>query len=500
MRDILWCVAEAAKAIGRIIAEIALYYYKIVFWLIRLLLIACIASVLWFVPSAAGFQALFGSGILVLGVYFIVKTRRILTNSSVLDRALQTDGPFAVTRHPMYSGVSLTAWGTAVITGKGYVAFLAALIMILMFSVSCGEDQENAIIFGEKYQAYSRKVYLFGILFGLMRRCRVKNFKNTLPWYVIKRVVQGIPLIIIVVLFTFTVIQMAPGSPIALMGGSDGITAEQEAMLKKQWGLDEPLWKQCTSYCKNMLTFELGTSYRQNQPVTEIILDRLPATLILMVPALIAAVILGVGVGMYCSKHMHSLGDSMATVFALAGYSVPLFWIGQLLILIFGMKLGWLPISGMYDLRMNHQGKELVIDVIRHLILPGTCLTFYYSAVILRVTRTKMAEVLQADYIKTARAKGLREKRVICGHALRNAISPVITVVGMELGAMIMGATVVETVFSYPGTGRLIYDAVAQRDYPLIAGMFFFISMMVILANVLTDILYAVVDPQVRYE
>lgn len=327
----------------------------------------------------------------------------------------------------------------------------------------------------------------------------MKNFKNSLLWYAIKRTLQGIPLIIIVVLFCFTVTQLAPGGPVALMGGSEGLTPEQEAMFNEMWGLDKPLWQQCWEYCKKMLTFDLGISFRQSRPVMEIILERLPATALLLLPALTIAVIIGVSVGMYCSRHMHTLGDSLVSVIALAGYSVPLFWIGQMLLLIFSMKLGLLPVSGIKDLRAGYTGMALVWDVFKHLILPGSCLVFYYSAMILRVTRTKMAEVLQADYIKTARAKGLPERRVIRGHALKNALAPVVTVVGMELGSIVMGATVVESVFGYPGTGRLIFDAVAKRDYPLIAGMFFFISVVVIVVNILVDIIYAVIDPQVHY-
>lgn len=326
------------------------------------------------------------------------------------------------------------------------------------------------------------------------------NFKNSLAWYAVKRLLQGIPLIIVVVLFCFTVIQLAPGSPVALMGGGDGMTEEQEQYFEEQWGLDKPIAVQCISYCKRMLTFDLGDSYRQGRPVMDIILERIPATLLLLLPALAIAVVLGVTVGMFCAKHMHSISDSAITVVALAGYSVPLFWIGQMFILIFAMKLEWFPVSGLVDLRADHTGIALVWDVFRHLVLPGSCLVFYYTAMILRVTRTKTAEILQADYIKTARAKGLPEKLVMSVHTLRNALAPVVTVVGMELGSMVMGATVVETVFGYPGTGRLIYDAVAKRDYPLIAGMFFFISVTVIVANVLVDILYAVIDPQVRYD
>jgi peptide/nickel transport system permease protein len=152
----------------------------------------------------------------------------------------------------------------------------------------------------------------------------MKNFKNGLLWYAIKRILQGIPMVIVIVLFCFTVIQLAPGSPLAMLGGSDGITEKQQAMLEEQWGLNEPLPVQCWKYCKSMLTFDLGTSYRQSRPVADIILERLPATLLLLLPALAIAVLLGVSVGMYCSRHMHSIGDSAATVLALAGYSVPL--------------------------------------------------------------------------------------------------------------------------------------------------------------------------------
>lgn len=163
------------------------------------------------------------------------------------------------------------------------------------------------------------------------------------------------------------------------------------------------------------------------------------------------------------------------------------------------MELGLFPVSGITNLRSSATGLARAADVAWHLFLPGLCLVFSYSAMIIRVMRTKMAEVLQSDFIKTARAKGLPESKVIWGHALRNALGPVVTVVGMELATMVMGATVIETVFGYPGTGRLIYTAISNRDYPLISGMFFFISVSVIFANVLVDILYAIIDPQVRY-
>lgn len=328
----------------------------------------------------------------------------------------------------------------------------------------------------------------------------MNRLKTSLIWYAFKRILQGIPLVLVVVLFCFAIIQLAPGDPIAMLGGSEGLTEEQYQYYAEQWGTNQPLGKQCLQYCKNMLSLNLGDSYRQGRPVTEIILERLPATMLLLLPALGIACILGIAVGMYCARHMYTLGDNIFSVLALSGYSVPLFWIGQMLILLFSMKLGILPVSGIRDLRNNATGLAMVWDVFKHLILPGSCLVFYYAAMILRVMRTKMAEVLKADYIKTARAKGVPERRVLWKHALKNALGPVITVVGMEFGSIVMGATVVETVFAYPGTGRLIFDAVAKRDYPLISGMFFFIAVMVILANIVVDILYAVIDPQVRYD
>lgn len=327
----------------------------------------------------------------------------------------------------------------------------------------------------------------------------MQNNKNSLLKYSFKRLLQGIPLIVVVVLFSFAIIQLAPGDPVSLIAGGDDMTQEQIDYLTEQWGLDQPLPVQMWRYCTKMLRFDLGISYRQARPVLDIILERLPYTLLLLIPSLLIATIIGVLAGVYCATHMHSTGDSIMTVAALTGYSVPLFWVGQMLILIFAMKLGWFPVSGISDLRSNATGVARIWDVFHHLALPGLCLIFSYSAMIIRVARTKMAEVMQSDFIKTARAKGLPETKVIWGHALRNALAPVVTVVGMELATMVMGATVVETVFGYPGTGRLIYTAISNRDYPLIAGMFFFISVGVILANVLVDILYAVIDPQVRF-
>lgn len=229
-------------------------------------------------------------------------------------------------------------------------------------------------------------------------------------------------------------------------------------------------------------------------------MERLPNTLLLMLTAIAFSFAVGVMCGVFSARHQYSIMDSIVTGASLIGYSAPLFWVGQILILVFGVKQGWLPVSGMYDLRASYTGFAKALDVAKHLILPALSLSFWFSAMVIRVTRTKMAEVLQADYIKTASAKGLTEGRVVWGHAFRNAMGPLITVLGLELSAVVMGATVIETIFSWPGTGRLMYDAVIGRDYPLIAGMFFFVSTSIIIVNIIIDILYAVIDPQVCYE
>jgi len=328
----------------------------------------------------------------------------------------------------------------------------------------------------------------------------MKKGQKSILAYALNRLLQGIPMIIMVIILTFVLINLAPGDPVSMMTAGIDPTPDMRALLEKQWGIDEPLFVQLIKYLGRILTGDFGMSYFQGKSVVDIILERLPPTLLLMMTAILISTIFGIVCGIISAYHMYKRIDSVLSIAALIGYSAPLFWVGQVLIIVFAVVLDIFPVSGMHDLRMAATGFKKILDTAKHLFLPSLSLTFWFSALMMRVTRTKMSDILQSDYIKTARAKGLSETKVIMGHAFRNALAPIITVLGFELGAVVMGATVVETIFGWPGMGRLMYESILRRDYPLITGIFFFVSLSIILVNILVDIMYAVFDPQVRYE
>jgi peptide/nickel transport system permease protein len=269
--------------------------------------------------------------------------------------------------------------------------------------------------------------------------------------------------------------------------------------LRKEFGLDQPLPMQLVAYLGKMASFDLGYSLRFREPVLDLILSRLPATLLLMGTALVVSSVIGIALGAMAARHPHSISDRSATFFALAGFSMPVFWIGQIVLILFSLQLGWFPTQGMYSLRAPSEGFGLWLDIAHHLALPALTYSFYHLALIYRLTRVKMEEVLTLDFITTARAKGVPEHRVVYGHALRNAVLPVITVIGLNFGFMLAGSVMTETVFAWPGMGRLLYEAIGARDYPVLMGLFVILSAMVILANVLTDVVYAFIDPRVTY-
>ena len=324
--------------------------------------------------------------------------------------------------------------------------------------------------------------------------------QKELIYYIVKRLLQGIPMILAVIVLCFIIIKLAPGDPISLLTVGYTPTEEMREILESTWGLDKPVLVQLWNYITDMVTGNFGYSYMQSAPVTEILSERLPKTFLLMFTALTLSTILGTLAGIYCSRRMYTLGDNVIRVFALVGYSAPMFWIAEVLILIFAVQLGWFPVSGMVSLRGNYEGLAKVLDVMYHMVLPVITLSFWFSAMMIRISRTKMADVLQSDYIKTAMAKGASDRRVTYRHAFRNAMAPLVTVVGMEFGSMFMGACVIETIFAWPGTGRLMYNAIVQRDYNLVTGLFLVISISVIVVNIIVDIIYALLDPQVRYE
>lgn len=326
-----------------------------------------------------------------------------------------------------------------------------------------------------------------------------KSRKNLIK-YIIKRLLQGIPMILAVVILCFCIIQLAPGDPITLMTVGYTPTEEMREILEETWGLNQPVIEQLLNYLRRMLSGDFGYSYVQSATVVSVLAERLPKTFLLMFTSLGLSTIIGTLFGIYCSRKMYSLSDNIFRVIALVGYSAPMFWIAEVLILIFGVNLKWFPVSGMVSLRNNYTGLRYVLDVAHHMVLPVLTLTFWFSAMMIRITRTKMADVLQNDYIKTALAKGASERRVTFAHAFRNAMAPLVTVVGMEFGSMFMGACVIETIFAWPGTGRLMYNAICERDYNLVTGLFFVIAVSVIVVNIIVDIIYAILDPQIRYD
>ena len=320
-----------------------------------------------------------------------------------------------------------------------------------------------------------------------------------LPGFLLRRGVKAAIVILAIVVFNFFLIHAAPGDPASVIAGQSGAAdAQFIAQLRAQFGLDEPLLVQLWIYVKGVLTLDLGFSHRQQQPVTVLILERLPATLLLTGTAFAFAVIAGVTLGTLAAQRVGTWADSAITVLALAFYATPLFWVGLILVLVFSVWLEWLPSFGMMTVGANISGFAFILDVARHLLLPALTLGLFFMAVYARLTRATMLEVADQDFVKTARAKGVPEGQVTRRHILRNALLPVITFAGIQAGQLVGGAILVETVFAWPGIGRLAFEALLARDYPVLMGVFFATSVMVIGFNLITDLLYAVVDPRVE--
>ena len=318
--------------------------------------------------------------------------------------------------------------------------------------------------------------------------------------YVARRILQAIPLIFIIVIINFFLIHSAPGDPLLVLTGQMETTEEYLNQLRTEFGLDRPLLEQLGIYLWKAIQFDLGYSLRYRQDVTDLILSRLPPTLLLMGTALVLSSVIGILLGVIASRRPYSVSDNAITFVALAGYSMPVFWLGQLLLLAFAVHLAWFPVQGMYSLRAPSEGFGRLLDLLHHLALPALTYSVYHLTLIYRLTRVKMQETLALDFITTARAKGVSESRVAWGHALPNALMPVVTVIGLNFGFMLAGSVLTETVFAWPGTGRLLYEAIMARDYPVLLGLFTVLSIMVIIANVVTDVIYALIDPRVTYK
>ncbi|MDQ3097911.1 MAG: ABC transporter permease [Chloroflexota bacterium] len=297
--------------------------------------------------------------------------------------------------------------------------------------------------------------------------------------------------------FTFVLIHLAPGDPIAIFAGESG-DAAYYAEMRARFGLDRPLHEQLLVYIGNVARGEFGTSYFHRRPALEIIADRIPATLLLMLTALVLSTIAGIWLGATAARHSDRAPDHAITVGTLVGGATPAFWLGQVLVIVFAANLGWFPVQGMTSVRGVPEGFARVLDLLHHLVLPALTLGLLQLALVTRLTRAGVREALADEYVRTARAKGLAPGAVLGRHALPNALLPVVTVVGGHFGTLLTGAVLTEIIFAWPGLGRLLYDATLSRDYPLLMSIFLVASVSVIVANLLTDLAYGALDPRVR--
>ena len=317
--------------------------------------------------------------------------------------------------------------------------------------------------------------------------------------YIIQRILQLIPILIGVSLISFFVMHLAPGDPTQLFT-DPSVKPVELARIRANWGLDKPVIVQYFYWLKNAARGDFGIAYLINRPVIEIIFERLPATLLLMISSMFLTLLIAIPLGVISAVKKNSWFDNAVTVFSFIGMSIPAFWLSLMLMLLFSVNLGWFPAVGMYSplLRSSDIGPR-ILDLLRHMALPLATMTMLGLAGLTRYQRAAMLEVLSQDFIRTARAKGLSERTVIFKHALRNALMPIITILGLSLPDLFGGAFIIETIFAWPGMGRLGVTAVFSRNYPLIMGIAMFSAVLIVLGNLLADIGYAVVDPRVRY-
>lgn len=320
-----------------------------------------------------------------------------------------------------------------------------------------------------------------------------------MTWY-LTRIGQYLLVLLAALTLNFFLPRLMPGSPLQFLAGEEVglLSTEQIDEVRARYGLDAPLWRQYLRYLGSAATGDWGYSYQVGKPVIETILARLPWTLLLVGTSLFIASLFGVMVGAIAAWRRGSAMDSGSLVGAILVDSLPTFWLGMLLIAIFAVELRWLPIYGAVTPWGPKSGWPYVWDIVRHLVLPATTLTLTTLSGTFLVMRYAMLDVLGQDYIRTARSKGVRERSVLLKHAVRNALLPVSTVIFLNLGFLVGGATVIETVFSYPGVGTLLYQAVLSRDYPVLQGAFLILTVSVIAANMLSDAVYPLLDPRVR--
>ena len=314
-----------------------------------------------------------------------------------------------------------------------------------------------------------------------------------------RRLIQAVPLMLGVVMINFVLIHLAPGSFLELMTAENQVSDPATvALLRTTYGLDDPAWLQLLKYIWALMHFDFGFSYRQNMPVIDAIRINLPATVLLMISSITLAFAVGVAAGVVASTKVRTVWDTVVSVAAMFFFAAPSFWLGIMMIVLFAVKLGWMPVGGMATIGGAATGFGGVLDILHHLILPTSALGLFYAAVYARVMRSSMLEVSQLDFVRTARAKGLSRTRVTISHVLRNALLPVITILGVQMGTILAGSVVIESVFSWPGIGSLLFDSVSSRNYPVVLGILVLGSMIVIVANTAVDLIYMWLDPRIE--
>ena len=319
------------------------------------------------------------------------------------------------------------------------------------------------------------------------------------PAYVIRRLLQAVPVVFAILLLNFLLLHLAPGDAAQVLAGEAGsATPEYMAQLRQRFGLDQPLLVQLVLYMKNMAALDLGFSFRYNMPVLTLILNRLGPTLLLMGVTLVLSVGAGVTLGIVAASRPRSWRDTLISILALVSYATPLFWVGLMLIVVFSLKLDWLPTSGMETVAAFHEGWARGVDIARHLVLPALTLSLFYMALYVRLMRAAMLEQAGMDYVTTARAKGLSETRITLSHVLRNAVLPVVTMAGVQAGSLLGGAVVVESVFAWPGLGLLAFQSLFARDFNLLLGIFFLSACLVVVVNMTVDVVYTLLDPRIH--
>ena len=320
--------------------------------------------------------------------------------------------------------------------------------------------------------------------------------------YVVRRVLQAVPLLAGISVLIYVLLQMTPGGPLAIAenpGSAGRVTAEQLERLRNRYGLDDPLYVRYLRWGADLLRGDFGTSFNTGRPVLEMISERIPVTFLVTGLSFLVTLLLAFPIGIVSAVRQYSVFDYLSTSIAFLGVSIPSFWLALMLLYVFTFTLGWLPSFGLEDPRQDYEGLAALWDRARHLVMPVTVLALVSTASLTRYIRAAMLDAIGQDYTRTARAKGLSERVVILRHALKNGAIPIVTILALEIPDLFIGSVIVESIFAIPGMGRLFVESAHLRDYPVLMGILMIASLLVILFNLLADVLYAVLDPRIRY-